>query len=47
MKPYMNLVGKGLWSFFWEDKVKKKIKRIFKKSERQKAKKDISRYIND
>jgi len=41
MKPYMNLSGKGLWSYFWGDKVKKKFKKIFKKSERQKAKKDI------
>jgi hypothetical protein len=31
----MNLKGKGLWSYFWGDKVKKKFKKIFKKSQRQ------------
>jgi hypothetical protein len=35
----MNLNGKGLWAFFWEDKVKSKFKKIFKKSQRQKNKK--------
>jgi len=39
MKPYMNLQGKGKWKYFWEDKVKRKIKRIFKKSMRQLNKK--------
>jgi hypothetical protein len=41
MKPYMDLKGKGLWAYFWGDKVKKKFKKIFKKSERQKQKKEI------
>jgi hypothetical protein len=40
MKPYMNLKGKGLWNYFWRDKVKRKIKRIFKKSQRQQNKKN-------
>lgn len=35
MKPYMNPKGKGLWAYTWGDKVKRKIKRIFKKSARQ------------
>lgn len=39
MKPYMNLKGKGLWAFFWGDKVPAKLKRIFKKSQRQQNKK--------
>ena len=34
MKPYTNLNGKAHWSLFWGDKVKKKIKRLFKKSAR-------------
>ncbi len=38
MKPYVNLNGKAKWSLFWGDKVKKKIKKLFKKSARQKAK---------
>lgn len=41
MKPQMSITGKGAWSYFWGDKVKKKFKRIFSKSERQKAKKEI------
>jgi len=41
MKPYINYTGKGKWSQFWDDKVKKKFKRIFAKSARQQAKKDI------
>jgi hypothetical protein len=41
MKPYMNLKGKGLWKYFWGDKVKKKFKKIFKKSARQQNKKLI------
>jgi len=43
MKPYMNLSGKGKWANFWGDKVLKKFKKIFKKSERQKAKKEIKK----
>lgn len=35
----MNLKGKGEWSWFWGDKVSKKLKRIFKKSARQENKK--------
>ena len=38
MKPYTNLNGKAHWSLFWEDKVSKKIKRLFKKSARVKIK---------
>jgi len=41
MKPQMNNSGKGAWSSFWGDKVKKKFKRIFSKSDRQKIKKEI------
>lgn len=41
MKPYMNLKGKGLWAFFWGDKVPKRLKRIFKKSQRNLNKKII------
>lgn len=41
MKPYADLNGKTRWSFFWGDKVKKKLKRIFKKSARKNAKLDI------
>lgn len=40
MKPYMNLKGKGLWSYFWRDKVKSKFKKVFKKSQRQLNKKN-------
>lgn len=39
MKPYMNLNGKGKWSNFWGDKVKRNFKRIFKKSIRSLNKK--------
>jgi hypothetical protein len=45
MKPQMNPVGKGNWSFFWGDKVKKKFKRIFSKSDRQKSKLDIQKEL--
>ena len=38
MKPYTNLNRKAHWSLFWEDKVSKKIKRLFKKSARVKIK---------
>ncbi|HET6226037.1 MAG TPA: hypothetical protein VFF27_07140 [Bacteroidia bacterium] len=38
MKPYINLEGKGKWSYFWGDKVKSKLKKIFKKSVRQESK---------
>jgi hypothetical protein len=41
MKPQMNFSGKGRWAKFWGDKVKKKLKRIFSKSDRQKTKKEI------
>ena len=40
MKPYADLNGKAKWSLFWGDKVKKKIKKIFKKSARKKVKLD-------
>ena len=39
MKPYTNLNGKARWSLFWEDKVSKKFKKLFKKSARQALKK--------
>lgn len=41
----MNLSGKGHWSNFWGDKVKKKFKRIFSKSDRQKSKNSISKEL--
>jgi hypothetical protein len=41
MKPYTNLNGKSRWSQFWGDKVRKKIKKFFKKSARQQLKKEI------
>ena len=40
MKPYADLNGKARWSLFWGDKVKKKIKKVFKKSARKKIKLD-------
>jgi hypothetical protein len=40
MKPYVDLNGKAKWSLFWGDKVKKKIKKFFKKSARKKIKLD-------
>jgi hypothetical protein len=43
MKPQMNPSGKGKWASFWGDKVKKNIKRIFSKSDRQKCKLDIQK----
>lgn len=39
MQPYQKPMGKGNWASFWNDKVPKKIKRIFKKSIRQQLKK--------
>jgi hypothetical protein len=47
MKAYMNPNGKGQWSQVWGDKVKTKIKKIFKKSERQFAKKEINQIEKD
>lgn len=41
MKAYMNPMGKGRWAAVWGDKVKNKIKGVFKKSERQSGKKEI------
>lgn len=35
MKPYTDLNGKAKWSLSWGDKVKKKFKKIFKKSARK------------
>ena len=35
----MNMKGKGLWSYFWGDKVLPKFKKAFKKSARQQNKK--------
>lgn len=39
MKPYFNPKGKGFWTYFWNDKVSQKMKRVFKKSARQQLKK--------
>lgn len=47
MKSYMNPTGKGRWASFWGDKVNSKIKKIFKKSERQFAKKEIRNIEKD
>ena len=41
MKAYHNPKGKAFWSQFWGDHVPKKIRKIFKKSARQLAKKQI------
>lgn len=35
MKPYIGNKSKGMWNYFWGDKVPKKIKRVFKKSARR------------
>ena len=43
MKPQMNPAGKGKWASFWGDKVKRNIKRVFSKSDRQKCKLDIQK----
>lgn len=43
MKPYCNITGKALWSLFWGDKLKKKSKKLFKKSARQQSKKEIEK----
>jgi hypothetical protein len=40
MKPYVYLNGKANWSLLWGDKLKKKIKKFFKKSARKKVKLD-------
>ena len=45
MKPQMNNTGKGHWSSFWGDKVKKKFKRIFSKSDRQSIRKLIKKEL--
>lgn len=45
MQPQMNNTGKGAWSRFWGDKVKKKFKRIFSKSDRQLAKKEMQNWF--
>lgn len=47
MKPYINPKSKARWSNFWGDKVKKKFKKIFKKSARQKNKKEINQMEKD
>jgi hypothetical protein len=47
MKPQMDNTGKGAWSSFWEDKVKKKFKRIFSKSDRQKTKNHIKKEVQN
>jgi hypothetical protein len=44
MKPYANPFGKVAWSIFWGDKVKKKIKNLFKKSARQASKKIVKNF---
>jgi hypothetical protein len=40
----MNMSGKGHWNYFWGDKVKRKFKRIFSKSYRQKSKKELTNH---
>ena len=47
MKPYVNINGKAKWSLFWGDKVKKKIKKLFKKSARQENKNKIKKDLVD
>lgn len=47
MKAYNNPNGKSRWSNFWNDKVGTKFKKIFKKSERQFSKKEITKSLND
>jgi hypothetical protein len=47
MKPQMNNFGKGAWSLFWGDGVKKKLKRIFSKSDRQQSKLGIRKELED
>jgi hypothetical protein len=40
MKPYADLTGKAKGATYWGDKVKKKIKKVFKKSARRQGKKE-------
>ena len=47
MKAYMNPLGKGRWAAVWGDKVKAKIKGVFKKSERQSGKKEIGHGLGE
>jgi hypothetical protein len=47
MKPQMDLNGKGKWAHFWGDKVKAKFKKVFSKSARQQAKKDIEKNLSE
>jgi hypothetical protein len=47
MKQYMNPKGKGFWANFWGDKVKTKIKRVFKKSARQAGKNEANKPNDD
>lgn len=47
MKAYNNPNGKSRWSNFWNDKVSTKLKKIFKKSERQSSKKEITKSLNN
>ena len=41
MKPYSDLNGKNKWFLFWGDKTNRKMRKIFKKSIRQKLKKEL------
>ncbi len=45
MKPQINPSGKGKWASFWDDKVKKNIKRALSKSDRQKSKLDLQNWV--
>ena len=47
MKPYVNVKGKAMWSLFWGDKIKKKVKNLFKKSARQELKKNMTKDLVD
>lgn len=47
MRPYVNIEGKAKWSLFWGDKLKKKVKKLFKKSARQELKKNMTNDLID
>lgn len=47
MKPYVNFEGKAKWSMFWGDKLKKKVRNLFKKSARQQLKKNMTKDLVD
>lgn len=47
MKPHMNPQGNGKWAKDGRDKVKRKFRRIFSKSARQKIKIEIKKILDD